>query len=70
MASPEAHARDAVRDHEQMHSEGAPHEVVMRELQQEWSEERARDALDSLKRKGDIYSPDGGDHYRITGRRS
>jgi len=69
-SSPRAHAYDAVRDHEQLHESGAPTDTVMRELQQEWSEETARDALETLKKQGEIYSPDGGDHYRITDRTS
>jgi len=61
---------DAVRDHEHMNDPGAPTETVVEELCEVGSrpEELVRDAIDRLDKRGEIYSPDGGDHYRITDR--
>lgn len=61
---------DAVRDYEQMYEDGAPVDDIVKELCGVGTrpEQLVRDAIDRMEEQGEIYSPDGGDHFRITNR--
>lgn len=64
----EAALFDAIRDHGQMHEDGAPVEDVLGEVARDFGREQAEAALATLERHGEVYQATDST-YRVTSQR-